>query len=169
MAPTVIMLLVCAYLTVAVVLFGGQQAESPMNLLAVVLFPVPLMLILMFEYHAVVKKSATAALLVGALFLFPLIPGGMSLAHEISRMLGSAELRPDVTQWARVGVGAASLALTTFIGVVHLRWWRRLVRWYYEHAEDEPDPVAEDTTPGVDSSDERDACPTAAEAMRKHD
>jgi len=150
-APTAILLLVCAYLTVTVVLLGGQQAESPMNLLAVVLFPVPLMLMLLFAYQAVVKKSATAALLVGALFVFPLIPGGMSLANEISDILSSAELRRDVTQWARVGVGAACLALTTLIGIVHLCWWRRLVRWYYEHAKVEPDLDDEAAAPGVDS------------------
>jgi hypothetical protein len=151
MAPTVVMLAICAYLTVAVVLLGAHQAESPMNLLVVVLFPVPLMLILMFEYHAVVKKSPVAALLVGALFLFPLIPGIMTLSGEINGLLGAAEPRPEMAEWARVGIGAACLALATFIGVVHLRWWRCLVRWYYEHLEDESDPGGQNATRGMDS------------------
>lgn len=151
MAPTVAMLGICVYLTVTVVFFGAQQSESPMNLLTVVLFPVPLMLILMFEYQAVVKKSAVAALLVGALFLFPLIPGGMSLAGEMSGLVGADEAGPDVGRWGDVGVGAACLALATFIGVVHLRWWRRLTRWYYEHVDEEPHLAEEDTEPGEEA------------------
>jgi hypothetical protein len=140
-APTIVLLVICACLTLALALFGGDRYASPMNLLAVIIFPVPLMLILLFEYHAVIKKSAAAALLVGAVFLFPVIPGIISLSDGISGFVGVSEPHPDYADWPNLAVVAASVAVATFIGIVHLRWWRRLVRWHYATRQDESDVV----------------------------
>jgi hypothetical protein len=130
--PTLVLLGVCAYMAFSLVVFGGDARTSPMNLLAAIMFPVPLLLVLMFEYHAVVKRSAAAALLMSALFFFPVLPGILSLKDGVGGLVGFSEPHPLYTSWTQVAAVVACLATTTFIAVVHLRWGRRLMRWHWE-------------------------------------
>jgi hypothetical protein len=130
--PTVVLLGVCAYKAFSLIVFGGNEHTSPMNLLAAIMFPVPLLLVLMFEYHAVIKRSAAAALLMGALFFFPLLPGLLSLKDGVGGLVGLSEPHPHYTSWVQAAGVVTCLTVTTFIAVVHLRWWRRLMRWHWE-------------------------------------
>ncbi len=133
-APTVVLLGVCVYLAFWLIVVGNHDQTSPMNLLAAIVFPVPLLLVLLFEYHAVVRRSAVAALLLGALFLFPLFPGTIALANELGPLLSRAA--PEADAWPRVFTVTTCVVVSTFISVVHLAWWRRLMRWQCEIVSD---------------------------------
>lgn len=135
--PTVILLVICAGLAVLFMVYDVDNQVSPNTMLAVVVFPVPLLLVLFFEHQAVVKRSAGAALMMGLLFLFPLVPGIVSLNGGIKGLAGMTELHPDYENWSRVAVVVGFLALSGLIGVVHLRWWWRLMRCAAEAMEEE--------------------------------
>jgi hypothetical protein len=135
--PTLILLGICTYLALSLMVSGGGKETSPMTMLAVVVFPVPLLLILFFEHQAVVKRSAGASLMVGVLFLFPLVPGIASLSGGIKGLTGMTALHPDYGDWSRVAAVAGCLAASALIGIVHLHWWRCLMRWGAEAVDDE--------------------------------
>jgi hypothetical protein len=138
--PTVALLVACVYVAFWLIFAGSHAQTSPMNLLAAIVFPVPLLLVLLFEYQAVVKRSPVAALLLGALFLFPVFPGTAALAEELRGLFGQDTSPADGWQGTRVAAVVICVTFSALVSLAHLSWWRRLMRWQCESAADEADP-----------------------------
>jgi len=125
-APALVLLAACVYWTI--LLMGGQTVDmAPEVMLGSILFPAPILLVLLFEQWAVGRRSALAALMMSILLLFPATIAAISVGRGMYRL---ATDRPpnEITSWSQAGGLAAVIALFVALGVAHLIWWRILVR-----------------------------------------
>jgi hypothetical protein len=125
-APALVMLAACVYWTA--LLLGGRTSDmAPEVMLGSILFPAPILLVLLFEQWAVGRRSALAALMMSILLLFPAAIAAVTVSRGVYRL---ATDRPpnEVASWSQAGGLAVVIALFVVLGAAHLIWWRILVR-----------------------------------------